>query len=160
MYLDKIHAFETGVSLEISTSAIQDLIADASEGERLSELVRITRPEDICALLSVIVHKGAEGLMKRRSRWGREIRQEVLAGAPVPYEQFTRLFWRDIDEEDPDGDEWHRHFAGAGFAGEVSALLDKVRAAERTLRRSNDVLIRMNWDFLNRSLIPKDQPAF
>lgn len=160
MYLDKIHSFRTGVSLEVSSSAIHDLIADATERERFLELVQIQRPEDIFPYLAVTVHLGADALVKRRGRWAREIRNDVLAGKPVPYERFTRLFWRDIDEEDPDGDEWHRHFASAGFAGEILGLLDKVRAAQRALRRSNDVLIRMNWDFLGGTLFPKDQPAF
>ena len=160
MYLDKIHSFQTGVSLEISTAAIRALIEDATERERFFELVQIKRPEDIYAHLTVTVHQGADDLMKRRSRWAREIRNDVLAGKAVPYERFTKLFWRDIDEEDPDGDEWHRHFASAGFAGEITVLLDKVRSAQRALRMSNDVLIRMNWDFLSRVMIPKDQPAF
>ncbi|MDP2782981.1 MAG: hypothetical protein Q8O38_00105 [Sulfurimicrobium sp.] len=160
MYLDKIHSFQTGISLEISTSAIQALIADATEGERLLELVRIKQPEDIYPFLTVTIHRGADALMKRRSRWAREIRNDILAGKAVPYERFTTLFWRDIDEEDPDGDEWHLHFAGAGFAGEITGLLDKVRSAQRVLQRSNDVLIRMNRDFLSGAIIPRDQPAF
>jgi hypothetical protein len=160
MYLDKIHAFQTGVSLEISTSAIQALIADATEGERLHELAQIKRPEDIYPYLSVTVRRGADGLMQRRSRWAREIRKDILAGKAVSYERFTKLFWRDIDEADPDGDEWHLHFASAGFASEITHLLDGVRSAQRALRRSDDVLIRMNWDFLSAAVIPKDQPAF
>lgn len=160
MYLDKIHSFQTGVSLEISTSAVQTLIADATEGERLHELIQIKQPEDLFPFLSVTVHCGAAALMQRRSRWAREIRSDVLAGKAVSFERFTRLFWRDIDEADPDGDEWHLHFSGAGFAGEITTLLDKVRAAQRALKRSNDVLIRMNWDFLSRAMVPKDQPAF
>ncbi|MDP3686245.1 MAG: hypothetical protein Q8R64_01530 [Sulfurimicrobium sp.] len=160
MYLDKIHSFQTGVSLEISTAAIRALIEDATERERFFELVQIKRPEDIYAHLTVTVHQGADGLMKRRSRWAREIRNDILAGKAVPYERFTKLFWRDIDEEDPDGDEWHCHFASAGFAEEITGLLDKIRSAQRALRMSNDVLIRMNWDFLSKVIMPKDQPAF
>ena len=160
MYLDKIHSFRTGVSLAISTSALQAMIADATERERFFELVQIKRPEDLYPHLSVTVLHGAEELMARRSRWAREIRKDVLAGRPVSYERFSKLFWRDIDEVDPDGDEWHRYFGGEGFADEMAGLLDKVRAAQRALRRSTDVLIRMNWDFLNRAIFPKDQPAF
>jgi hypothetical protein len=160
MYLDKILSFQTGVSLEISTSAIQALIADATEGERLHELVQIKRPEDLFSYLTVTVRQGADALMKRRSRWAREIRKDILAGKAVSYERFAKLFWRDIDEEDPDGDEWHFYFASAGFAGEIIGLLDRVRSAQRALKRSNDVLIRMNWDFLSGAMIPKDQPAF
>lgn len=160
MYLDRIHTLQTGVSLEISTAAIQELIADATEGERFLALVQIKRPEDLLPYLTVTVHRDAHALMQRRSRWAREIRNDVLAGKAVSFERFTRLFWRDIDEEDPDGDEWHRHFASIGFASEISALLDKVRSAQRALQRSNDVLIRMNWDFLGSVISPKDQPAF
>lgn len=160
MYLDKIHSFQTGVSLEISTAAIRALIADATERERFFELVQIKAPEDIYPYLTITVHHGADGLMKRRSRWAREIGNDILAGKAVPYEQFTRLFWRDIDEEDPDGDEWHRHFASTGFSDEITALLDKIRSAQRALHQSNDVLIRMNWDFFSRVIAPKDQPAF
>lgn len=159
MYLDKIHAFRTGVSLEISSSAIKALIADAMEGERFPELVRIGRPEDLYPYLAVTVHCGADALVRRRSRWVGDIRKDLLAGRAVSYSRFIKLFWRDIDEEDPDGDEWHRYFAGAGFAGEIVGLLDKVRAAQRALRQSGDVLIRMNWDFLGRTLFPEDQPA-
>ena len=92
MYLDKILSFQTGVSLEVSTSAIQALIADATEGERFLELVQIKRPEDLFLYLRVIVHEGADALMKRRSRWAREIRKDILAGKAVSYESFTRLF--------------------------------------------------------------------
>lgn len=160
MYLDKIHTFQTGVSLEISTSAIQALIEGAMEREHFFELVRITRPEDLHPYLSVIVHRGANALMARRSRWAREIRKDILAGKAVSYVRFNKLFWRDIDEEDPDGDEWRRHFCSEAFAGEITGLLDKVRAAQRALQRSDDVVIRMNWDFLSGAIFSKDQPAF
>lgn len=160
MYLDKIHVFQTGVSLEITTSAIQTLIADAMEGKRFLELDQIKRPEDLFPYLSVIVHRGADELIQRRSRWAHEIGNDILAGDAVAFERFTRLFWRDIDEADPDGDEWHLHFAGAGFAGEIACLLDKVRSAQRALKRSNDVLIRLSRDFVGGAMIPRDQPAF
>ena len=160
MYLDKIHTFQTGVSVEISSSAIHALIEGASEGGQFFELVQIKRPEDLYPYLAVTVHRGAAALLERRSRWADEVRSDLLAGTPVSYDNFNKLFWRDIDEADPDGDEWHRHFAGDGFASEITGLLDKVRAAQRALRRSDDVLIRMNWDFLGSAAIPKDQPAF
>lgn len=160
MHLDKIHTFQTGVSLEVSTSAIQALIVSATEGERFFELVRITRPEDIHPYLNVIVHRGANGLMARRSRWAREIRKDILAGKAVSFERFNKLFWRDIDEADPDGDEWHRHFYSEEFSNEITGLLDKVRVAQRALQRSDDVVIRMNWDFLSGAVFSKDQPAF
>lgn len=160
MYLDKIHACQTGISLEISTSAIQALIEDAAAGERLFELVQIRRPEDICAHLLVTVYQGAEGLLERRRRWADKVKDDILAMKPVSYESFSNLFWRDIDEEDPDGDEWYRLIASEGFAAEVIALLDKVRAAQRTLRRSTDVLIQMNWGLLSGDINPMELPAF
>lgn len=160
MYLDRTCAFQTGISVEISTSAIQRLIEGATEGERVAELFLIKRLEDIYPYLTVTVRRGADALMERRSRWAGEIRADILAGMPVPYGNFNKLFWRDIDEEDPDGDEWHRHIAGARFAAEIVGLLDKVRSAQRVLRRNNDVLIRMDWEFLGATAIPKDQPAF
>ena len=75
-----------------STSAMQALIADANEGERFLEFVQIKRPADIFPCLSVTVHHGADALMKRRSRWAREIRSDILAGKAVSYDRFTRLF--------------------------------------------------------------------
>lgn len=160
MYLDEMHTFQTGVRLEVSTAAIQSLIEHATERERFLELVRIKRPEDLHPYLFVTVRHGAEALMTRRRRWARSIRKDVLAGKAVSYDRFSRLFWRDIDEEDPDGDEWHRHFGSEAFAREIDALLDKVRAAQRALRRSDDVVVRMNWDFLGGAIFPKDRPAF
>lgn len=160
MYLDRVHEFHTGVSLEVSTSAIRAMIAGATESECFFELVRIRRPEDLYPHLTVTVHQGADALMARRSRWAREVRKDILAGRAVSFERFGKLFWRDIDEEDPDGDEWHRHFGGEDFAEEMGGLLDKVRAVQRGLRRSSDVLIRMNWDVLGRAMFPRDEPAF
>lgn len=160
MYLDKIHLLQTGVRIEISTAGIRSLMADAMEGKRFCDLVAIRQPEDIHSYLSVTVHQGADALMKRRGRWAREIRSEILAGKPVAFDRFARLFWRDIDEEDPDGDEWHRLFASSEFAAELLALLDKIRIAQRTLRDSNDVLIRMGWEFLNRVAHSENHPAF
>lgn len=159
MHLDKIHAFQTGVSVEISTAAVHALIEDAAEGTRLAELARMQRLEDLYPYLTVTVRRGAPALMQRRSRWADGVRHEILAGKPVSYERFSKLFWRDIDEEDPDGDEWHRDIAGVAFASELVALLDKVRSAQRALRRSDDVLIRMDWEILGAVTIPKEQRA-
>lgn len=160
MYLDKIHSFKTGIQIEISTAPIRALMADAMEGERFREFAQIKQPEDIHPYLAVTVHHDADALLKRRSRWARDIRNELLAGQPVAFDRFARLFWRDIDEEDPDGDEWHRLFACAEFSAELLALLDKFRIAQRTLRHSNDVLIRMGWEFLNRVTNSESHPAF
>lgn len=160
MHLEQIHTLRTGVSLEISAAAVQALIADATEGRRLLELARIERLEDIHPYLTVTVRAGAPALVERRKRWAGEIRNDVLAGNPVAYESFRKLFWRDMDEDDPDGDEWHRHISGADFGSRIVAVLDKVRSAQRALRRSSDVAIRMDLEFLNTAVIPNRQQAF
>lgn len=159
MHLDKIHAFQTGVSVEISTAAVRSLIEDAAEGMRLAELARMQRLEDLYPYLTVTVRRGAAALMQRRSRWAAGIRHDILAGKPVSYEHFNKLFWREIDEEDPDGDEWHRDIADAAFTSELVGLLDKVRASQRALRRSDDVLIRMDLEVLGGAKFPEERRA-
>lgn len=135
MYLDKIYLFQTGVRLEISTAALRVLIEDAIAGHRIFELEQIRCPADLYAYLSVIVHEGAAGLIKRRCAWADKIKPELLAGKPVSYENFSKLFWRNLDEEDPDGDEWYRLIAGERFYSQLTGLLDMIRSVERTLRR-------------------------
>jgi len=160
MYLDKIHQFQTGVTLEISSAALRALIADAMVGDRTFELEQIRRPGDIHAYLSVTVHEGAEGLIERRRPWAGKIKANLLAGKAVSYGSFGKLFWRNLDEVDPDGDEWYRLVASEGFDAELTGLLDKVRSAQRILRQSTDALARMNWGSLGRSTLPADVPAF
>jgi hypothetical protein len=111
MYLDKIHRFQTGVSLVISSSPLRTLFEDAAAGDRAFELEQIKRPGDLYAYLSVTVYEGAEGLIKRRRPWAGKIRADLLSGKPVSYVSFANLFWRNLDDEDPDGDEWYRLIA-------------------------------------------------
>jgi hypothetical protein len=160
MYLDKIHQFQTGVTLEISSAALRALIADAMTGHRAFELEQIRRPGDFHAYLSVTVHEGAEELIERRQLWAGKIKDDLVAGKPVSYGSFSNLFWRDLDEADPDGDEWYRLVVSEGFDAELTSLLDKVRAAQRILRQSSDALARMNWASFSRSALPADVPAF
>lgn len=150
MYLDKIHHFQTGVSLEISTSPLRALIENAVEGGEPFALEQIKRPDDLCAYLSVTVHEGAAGLVKRRSKWAGKARPALLAHKPVPYGSFANLFWRQLDDEDPDGDEWYRLISGKEFDAELIGLLDKVRSAQRALRPRAGVLASRNWGSLGR----------
>lgn len=160
MYLDNIHPFQTGVVLEITSADLRALIADAMAGNRIFELEQIRRPEDLHAYLSVMVHQGAAGLIKRRRPWTDKIKASLASGKPVAYGSFGNLFWRNLDEEDPDGDEWYRLVANARFDAELTGLLDKVRTAQRILRQRTDALARMNWASSSRSVFPADVPAF
>lgn len=135
MYLDKIYLFRTGVSLEISTAALHKLLEGAMAGQRIAELAKIRCPADLHSYLSVVVHTGAEGLVKRRQAWAGRIKADLLAGKPVSYRSFSDLFWRNLDEEDPDGDEWYRLIAGERFHCQLTGLLDMLRSAERRLNQ-------------------------
>lgn len=161
MYLDKIHRFRTGVSLAIDTSLLRTLIEDAVAGDGSFELEQIKRPGDLYAYLSVTVHEGAEGLVKRRSKWAGKIRRALLARKPVSYGNFANLFWRNLDDEDPDGDEWYRLIAGKGFDAELVGLLDKVRSARRSLHQQRtNVPAGRNWGSLGRGDAWADRAAF
>ncbi|GAO35103.1 hypothetical protein SCT_0484 [Sulfuricella sp. T08] len=160
MYFDKIQQFQTGVALEITSADLRALIADAMAGNSILELEQIRRPEDLHAYLSVKVHEGAEGLIKRRRPWAGKIKADLAAGKPVTYGSFSNLFWRNLDEQDPDGDEWYRLVANERFDAELTGLLNKVRAAQRILRQSTDSLARMNWASFSSSAFPADVPAF
>lgn len=160
MYLDTIHQFQTGVVLEITSAGLRALIADAMAGNRTIELEQIRRPGDLLPYLSVMVHEGAEGLIERRQLWAGKIGADLVAGKPVSYGSFSNLFWRNLDEEDPDGDEWYRLVANERFDAELTGLLDKVRASQRILRQNTDTLARMNWASFSRSVFPADVPAF
>ena len=91
MYLDKIHSLQTGVSLEISTIALRALIRDVMVGQRITELAKICGPMDLYDYLSVVVYKGAEGLICRRHAWVDEIKNDLLAGRPVSFRGFDKL---------------------------------------------------------------------
>jgi len=104
-------------------------------GQRIAELAKIRCPADLHPYLSVVVHTGAGGLVKRRQVWAGKIKADLLAGNPVSYRSFSDLFWRDLDEEDPDGDEWYRLIAGERFRCQLTGLLDMLRLAERRLNQ-------------------------
>ncbi|WP_256329337.1 hypothetical protein [Nitrosomonas sp. Nm33] len=147
MYLDKIHSLQTGVSLEISTIALRDLIGDAMVGQRIPELAKICCPMDLYDYLSVVVYKDAEGLVSRRHAWVDEIKNDLLAGRPVSFRRFDKLFWRTLDEEDPDGDEWYRLISGEEFRSQLISLLGILRSANRRLLQQVDVLpdLKIGW---------------
>ncbi|SFN06128.1 hypothetical protein SAMN05421863_10939 [Nitrosomonas communis] len=147
MYLDKIHSLQTGVSLEISTIALRALIRDAMAGQRTTELTKICGPMDLYDYLSVVVYKGAEGLICRRHAWVDEIKNDLLAGRPVSFRGFDKLFWRTLDEEDPDGDEWYRLTSGEEFLSQLLSLLGILRSANRRLLHKIDVLpdLKIGW---------------
>ena len=144
MYIDKIHSLKTGVSLEISTIALRDLVSDVMAGQRIPELAKIGCTVDLYDYLSVVVHKGTEGLISRRHAWIDEIKSELLAGRPVSYRSFDNLFWRSLDEEDPDGDEWYRLTSGEEFRSQMICLLGILRSANRRLHQHADVLPDLN----------------
>lgn len=147
MYIDKVHSLQTGVSLEISTIALRGLLKDAIVGQRTSELAKICSTMDLHDYLSVVVHKGAEGLISRRRPWVEGIKNDLLRGRPVSYRRFDGLFWRSLDEEDPDGDEWYRLTSGEDFRSQMICLLGILRSANRRLHQSVDVLpdLNMGW---------------
>lgn len=141
MYLDKIYALQTGVSLKVSTTALQEFIANAIRTKNFSELVSIRSTTDLYAHLSVVVCAGAEELIKRRQRWiNHKIKADLIAGKPVPFNTFCNLFWRNLDEDDPDGDEWQQLIASDEFYSQLTILLHKLRIAERSLQQSNNAI--------------------
>lgn len=136
MYLDKIYVLQTGVSLKVSTISLQELIANAINTQKFPELKSIHSTSDLYAYLSVVVCAGAEDLIKRRQRWiNHKIKADLIAGRPVPFNSFCNLFWRNLDEDDPDGDEWQQLIASDQFYSEMAILLNKLRIAERSLQQ-------------------------
>lgn len=147
MYLDKIYTLQTGVSLKISTIALQELIANAINRQELPELESIRSITDLHAYLSVVVHEGAEDLIKRRRCWAsNEIKTDLIAGRSVSFEDFCGIFWRNLDEDDPDGDEWHRLIASDRFYSQLTILLHKLRAAERRLHQYKEETPELNLE--------------
>jgi len=136
MYLDKIYTLQTGVSLKISTIALQELIANAMSRQELPELESIRCTTDLYTYLSVVVYEGAEELIRRRHRWlNNKIKADLIAGQPVSFTSFCNLFWRNLDEDDPDGDEWQQLIADDRFHSQLTVLLNKLRTAERRLQQ-------------------------
>ncbi len=141
MDLDKIYVLQTGVSLKISTIALQELIANAISKQKFPELEKIRSTSDLYAYLSVVVCEGAEDLISRRQRWiDQKIKADLIAGHPVSFRSFCNLFWRNLDEDDPDGDEWQKMIASDQFYFQLTILLNKLRIAERSLQNSKGVL--------------------
>ena len=138
MYLDKIYVLQTGVSLKVSTMALQELIARAINTRKFPELQSIRSTTDLYAYLSVVVCAGAEDLIKRRQRWiNHKTKADLIAGQPVPFNIFCNLFWRNLDEDDPDGDEWQQLIVSDEFYSQLTILLHKLRIAERNLQQYN-----------------------
>jgi len=141
MYLDKIYTLQTGVSLKISTLALQELIANGVTGHQLPELKNFHCTADLYTYLSIIVYEGAEELIKRRCHWmNNKIKTDLTAGQPVSFNGFCNIFWRSLDEDDPDGDEWYRLIASDQFHTQLVILLNKLRIAERNLQQYNEML--------------------
>ncbi len=136
MYLDKIYTLQTGVSLKISTIALQELIANAIDHCQLSELKSIRCTVDLYAYLSVVVYEGTEDLIARRHLWiSPKIKTDLIARQPVSFSSFCNLFWRNLDEDDPDGDEWQQLIASDRFYSQLTVLLNKLRITERNLQQ-------------------------
>ena len=109
MCLDKIHTLRTGVSLEISTTVLHDLIAKAINRHELSELATIRSPADLHEYLSVIVYSGAEELVLRRQRWiNQKLKQDLTAQRPIQFNRFRNLFWRNLAEDNLVAVECHK----------------------------------------------------
>ena len=140
MYLDKIYTLRTGVSLKISTAALQKLIANAINHCQLAELERIHSTADLYTYLSVVVYEGTEDLIKRRHRWiSPKIKADLMAGQPVSFSSFCNLFWRNLDEDDPDGDEWQQLIASDRFYSQLAVLMNKLRITERNLQQCGKI---------------------
>jgi hypothetical protein len=144
MYLDKIYTLQTGVSLKVSTQALQVLITDALSKGDFSALESIRCPTDLYAHLSVVVCSGAEALISRRQRWvSNKMKTDLISKRPVLFSNFCNLFWRNLDEDDPDGDEWQGLIATDQFHSQLIAFLNKLRLAERSLLQCEDTAFAM-----------------
>ena len=67
-----------------------------------------------------------------------------MAGQPITYRRFDELFWRNLDEEDPDGNEWYQLTSSEAFRMQLNRLLDIVRSAKRNLLQRVDELPDFN----------------
>lgn len=147
MDLDKIYTLQTGVSLKISIIALQELIANAINRQEFHEIESIRSITDLHVYLSIIVHEGAEDLMKRRHFWtSNKIKADLIAGQSVSFKDFCSIFWRNLDEDDPDGDEWHRLIASDRFYSQLTILLHKLRATERRLHQYKEETPELNLE--------------
>jgi len=146
MALDKIYTLQTGVSLKVSTDNLQDLIIRNSNEKVLPKLEKIRATTDLYDFLTVIVFKGADGLITRRKQWiSKKNRANLIAAQPVPFQDFCLFFWRNLDETDPDGDEWNRIIATDSFNQQLSTLLHKLRAAIRNENHKPTLMENLNF---------------
>jgi len=146
MSLDKIYTLNTGVSLKISTDTLQQLIAGDRNDPVLPKLEKIQCTADLYDLLTVIVLQGAEGLIKRRGQWvSKKNKTRLIAAEPVPFQDFCHFFWRNLDETDPDGDEWNRILALDSFNLQLSVLLNKLRIAVHKEDCNTNLLENLNF---------------
>ncbi len=142
MYLDKIYTLKTGVSFKVSTIALQELITNAlNKRTDLAGLESVRCVKDLYAYLAVIVYEGAEDFINRRSCWAnKQIKANLIAGKPVSFNSFCNLFWRDLDEDDPDGDEWQQLIASDGFYSQLVVFMNKLRIAKRNLQQYKETI--------------------
>jgi len=146
MTLDKIYTMQTGLSLKVSTETLQQLFIKNLNEQLLTEFGKIRCTSDLYDYLTVIVHKGAEGLINRRQQWiNQKNKTELIDAQPVPFQEFCLFFWRNLDETDPDGDEWNRLIAADSFNQQLSVLLHKLRAVEQRMRQ--DILMGTELNF-------------
>lgn len=147
MDLDKIFTLKTGVTFKISTERLYALMAQAINQQQSSSLTAIRSITDLYPYLSVIVYEGSDDLIKRRQRWlSQPIKKALISKQGIPYDYFCKLFWRNLDEEDPDGDEWQQLIATDRFYFQLTGLLNKVRITERNLQQANDVAGGLNFE--------------
>ena len=146
MSLDKIYTLQTGTSLKISTMALQELIANVKNGREFTKIGQIRCVTDLYDYLSVIVYKGAIGLIKRRQKWlTQKNKADLVAARPIPFREFSNFFWRNLDENDPDGDEWIQLIADEGFYVQLRAVLDGLRATEREILLDKSIATDLNF---------------
>ncbi|MCB1934481.1 MAG: hypothetical protein KDF59_00925 [Nitrosomonas sp.] len=146
MALDKIYTLQTGVSLKVSTDTLQDLIVRDSNEKILPELGNIRCTSDLHDFLTVVVLKGANGLITRRQQWiSKKNKANLIAARPVPFQDFCLFFWRNLDETDPDGDEWNRIIAADSFNQQLSMILHKLRAAVRNENHEPAMIENLNF---------------
>ena len=146
MSLDKIYTLQTGTSLKISTMALQELIANVKNGREFTKIGQIRCVTDLYDYLYVIVYKGAIGLIKRRQKWlTQKNKADLVAARPIPFREFSNFFWRNLDENDPDGDEWIQLIADEGFYVQLSAVLDGLRATEREILLDKSIATDLNF---------------
>jgi len=146
MALDKIYSLKTGVSLKVSTDALQELIIRNRNEKVLPKLEKIRCTADLYDFLTVIVLTGAEGLISRRQQWiSKKNKANLISAQPVPFQDFCLFFWRNLDETDPDGDEWNRIIAADSFNQQLSTLLHKLRAAARNEYHELNVMENLSF---------------